>query len=241
MHLFVFLILLAFTWVSASFGENTHRIAPGSSQNQRNSVGPSETEKDGYHRGRYLSGEFQYRDKNGKWQDSIAAYRTQKSGTFLNSRGDTIEYEKGDILFKKSSEEGWFKASPETPIVSEPRPDRTNPDDVSLSSVEKEIIRLTNQERIKRGLPVLTVSPQLQVLSRQKSENMARFRNLSHGISPRPPGGENIAFNQPTAEAVVRAWMNSDGHRANILNRRYSKIGVAVSSGNRPYWTQMFQ
>ena len=51
--------------------------------------------------------------------------------------------------------------------------------------------------------------------------------------------GENIAQGQTTAKAVVNAWMNSEGHRANILNKNYTHIGVGyVKDGN--YWTQMF-
>jgi len=51
--------------------------------------------------------------------------------------------------------------------------------------------------------------------------------------------GENIAYGQRTPQAVVNAWMNSSGHRANILNANYTQIGVGyVADGN--YWTQMF-
>ena len=58
------------------------------------------------------------------------------------------------------------------------------------------------------------------------------------GISYRT-AGENIAYGQRTPQAVVNAWMNSSGHRANILNSSYTQIGVGyVASGN--YWTQMF-
>lgn len=193
-----------------------------------------------YSKGRYLNGEFQYLDSSGKWKEPLAAYKTEKSGTFLNAEGETVNFEKGDTLFKLPNS-GWFKASSETPHLTEADLTLPNPGHVSLTPLEKEIIRLTNEERLKRGLPALEVSQDLQSLSRKKSENMAKSRSLSHGISPLPPGGENIAFNQPTAEAVVRAWMNSDGHRANILGRRYKKIGVGMAEGTGPYWTQMFQ
>ena len=60
----------------------------------------------------------------------------------------------------------------------------------------------------------------------------------SFGITYRS-AGENIARGQKTPEAVVNAWMNSSGHRANILNASYTEIGVGyVAEGN--YWTQMF-
>lgn len=193
-----------------------------------------------YSKGRYLNGEFQYLDSNGKWKEPLAAYRTEKPGSFLNAEGQEIEYQSGDTLFKVSGS-GWFKASSDIPELTQADLTLPNPANVPLTSLEKEIIRLTNEERLRRGLPALEVSPELQSLSRKKSENMAKSKSLSHGISPLPPGGENIAFNQPTAEAVVRAWMNSEGHRANILGRRYQKIGVGMAEGTGPYWTQMFQ
>lgn len=58
------------------------------------------------------------------------------------------------------------------------------------------------------------------------------------GLSYRT-AGENIAYGQRTPQAVVNAWMNSNGHRANILNTSYTQIGVGyVSNGH--HWTQMF-
>jgi len=191
-------------------------------------------------KGRYLNGKFQYLDSQQKWKEPLTSYRTEKSGTFLNAEGETIEYEKGDVLFKVS-DQGWFKVGSDIPRLTEEDLSLPNPNEIVLTPLEKEIIRLTNQERLRRGLPALQVSPQLQNLSRQKSQNMARLRNLNHSVSPRPPGGENIAYNQATAAAVVRSWMNSDGHRANILNRRYSAIGVGMAENGGPYWTQMFQ
>ncbi|MDO5388086.1 MAG: CAP domain-containing protein, partial [Clostridia bacterium] len=52
--------------------------------------------------------------------------------------------------------------------------------------------------------------------------------------------GENIAKGQKTAEAVFNAWMNSSGHRANILNSSYTQMGIGVTSGGTLYWSQMF-
>lgn len=55
--------------------------------------------------------------------------------------------------------------------------------------------------------------------------------------------GENVAYGQRDAQEVMRAWMNSRGHRNNILSGRYSQIGVglAYSRSGRPYWTQTFK
>ena len=123
----------------------------------------------------------------------------------------------------------------------------------SVSAYEKEVVRLVNIERAKYGLSALTYSKELSDGARAKSEDMRRNHYFSHtsptygspfdqmkarGISYRS-AGENIAMGYKTPSAVVNAWMNSEGHRANILSAKYTKIGVGyVADGN--YCTQWF-
>lgn len=123
----------------------------------------------------------------------------------------------------------------------------------SVSSYEKEVVRLVNIERNKQGLKSLTSDWQLSRVARCKSQDMKDKGYFSHtsptygspfemmksfGISYRT-AGENIAKGQRIPAEVVKAWMNSSGHRANILSRSFTKIGVGyVEDGN--YWTQMF-
>lgn len=126
----------------------------------------------------------------------------------------------------------------------------------TISSFEKEVIRLTNIERKKAGLPALAENPQLSKIARLKSQDMATKGYFSHQ-SPTygspfqmmqsfglrfSSAGENIAYGQRTPQEVVNAWMNSPGHRANILSRSYSQIGVGLAKNSRGvyYWTQMF-
>lgn len=125
--------------------------------------------------------------------------------------------------------------------------------DTNVTNYENEVIRLVNEIRVKNGLRALTADWELSRVARFKSQDMKDNKYFSHtspvygspfemiksfGISYRS-AGENIAKGQATPQAVVNAWMNSSGHRANILNSSYTKIGVGyVSSGN--YWTQMF-
>ncbi len=108
-------------------------------------------------------------------------------------------------------------------------------------------------ERAKNGLKPLTSDWELSRVARYKSQDMKDNKYFSHtspvygspfqmmksfGISYRS-AGENIARGQTTPKAVVNAWMNSQGHRANILNSSYTHIGVGyVAEGH--YWTQMF-
>ncbi len=125
-----------------------------------------------------------------------------------------------------------------------------------IKAIEHEVIQLTNQERAKYGLPPLRADWQVSRVARIKSADMrdrgyfahnsptygSPFQMLkSFNISYRS-AGENIASGQPSAESVVRAWMNSPGHRQNILNNTFTHIGVGYARGGtgRHYWTQMF-
>ena len=125
--------------------------------------------------------------------------------------------------------------------------------DTSVLSYENEVIRLVNEQRAQHGLAALSANWELSRVARYKSQDMVDNRYFSHtsptygnpfqmmkafGISYRT-AGENIAYGQRTPQAVVTAWMNSSGHRANILNASYKQIGVGyVANGH--YWTQMF-
>lgn len=125
--------------------------------------------------------------------------------------------------------------------------------DSSVLSFEKEVVRLVNVERQKNGLRSLTYDWELSRVARIKSQDMKDRNYFSHtsptygspfqmmksfGISYRS-AGENIARGQATPQAVVKAWMNSAGHRANILNSSFTHIGVGYVE-NGKYWTQMF-
>lgn len=123
----------------------------------------------------------------------------------------------------------------------------------SVSAYEKEVVTLVNKARSENGLSPLAYDWELSRVARYKSQDMHDKNYFSHtsptygspfqmmksfGIRYRS-AGENIAKGQRTPEQVVNAWMNSSGHRANILNSSYTHIGVGyVKDGN--YWTQMF-
>ena len=125
--------------------------------------------------------------------------------------------------------------------------------DGAVLNYENEVIRLVNEIRVQNGLSPLTADWELSRVARYKSQDMKDNNYFSHnspvygspftmmknfGISYRS-AAENIAKGQRTPQAVVNGWMNSSGHRANILNATYKKIGVGyVPNGN--YWTQMF-
>lgn len=154
------------------------------------------------------------------------------------------------------------KPDTSTPDTTPSKPDTSRPDtststpstdDSSVSDYEKKVVELVNVERAKYGLSALTLNTELSAVARAKSQDMKDKQYFSHtsptygspfdmmksfGISYKT-AGENIAMGYRTPEAVVEGWMNSEGHRANILNSSFKEIGVGhVVSGN--YWTQMF-
>ena len=109
-----------------------------------------------------------------------------------------------------------------------------------LLTIEQNIVNLTNAERTKRGLPALKLDASLMKTSRHHASWMASRRKMVHS---RLNLGENIAMGQRTSTSAVRAWMNSSGHRANILNRSYKKIGAAAyrTPTGTIYWCQQFR
>ena len=150
-------------------------------------------------------------------------------------------------------------SEPTTPTVpSEPETPTTPPASTpgasgSVSSLERQVVDLVNQQRAAYGLGSLTLSATLSNGARLKSQDMQKNRYFDHNSptygSPfdmmRSLGitygsaGENIAMGYSTAASVVNAWMNSPSHRANILNAKFTQIGVGYVS-NGGYWTQWF-
>ncbi|MCH1627281.1 CAP domain-containing protein [Ferdinandcohnia quinoae] len=129
----------------------------------------------------------------------------------------------------------------------------TNQPATGASQFEAKVIELTNAQRSKNGLPALKTDSALSKVARAKSTDMQQKNYFSHtsptygspfdmmkqfGVTYRT-AGENIAKGQPSPEQVVNAWMNSAGHRKNILSKDFTHIGVGhTSNGN--YWTQEF-
>ena len=123
----------------------------------------------------------------------------------------------------------------------------------TVSSYESEVIRLVNEIRQQNGLRPLAANWELSRVARYKSQDMRDNGYFSHnsptygtpfqmlsafGLSYRT-AGENIAKGYASPQAVVNGWMNSSGHRANILNASYTQIAVGYVSGGN-YWTQLF-
>lgn len=143
------------------------------------------------------------------------------------------------------------KPGTETPDVETPDTDAPNGNE--YHRYVQQIVDLVNVEREKAGLSPLTLDQKVTAAAQVRAEEIRQ--SFSH---TRPNGssfatalreqnvsyrqaGENIAWGQPSPEAVVNAWMNSSGHRANILSKNFTKIGVGYFQYNgRNYWSQLF-
>jgi uncharacterized YkwD family protein/spore coat assembly protein SafA len=130
------------------------------------------------------------------------------------------------------------------------------PNQQDIKALENQVINLVNVERAKAGLAPLKANWQLSRVARYKSQDMINNNYFDH-ISPTygspfnmmenfgikfTAAGENIAMGQNTPQEVMNAWMNSPGHRSNILSPAYTDIGVglAKTSSGVCYWTQDF-
>jgi len=109
----------------------------------------------------------------------------------------------------------------------------------ALHKVEENLIELTNAERARFGLRPLRLDASLLKSARSHAGWMARSGNLQHTTAA---VAENIAMGQQSSAEAVRSWMNSSGHRANMLNASYTRIGPAAYTGRngRIFWCLQF-
>ncbi|EPD53309.1 CAP domain-containing protein [Paenisporosarcina sp. FSL H8-0542] len=158
----------------------------------------------------------------------------------LNPTVDPMQMKVGSVIQLKPASQSTPTPTPPTTASS------------ALSAYEQQVVTLVNQERAKVSLPALKVDAKLSEVAGIKSQDMKNLNTMSHDGTYGSPfdmmkhfgvtyksAGENIAQGQTTPAEVMKAWMNSPGHKANILSKNFTHIGVGhVASGN--YWTQQF-
>jgi uncharacterized protein YkwD len=125
----------------------------------------------------------------------------------------------------------------------------------STGSLEVEAVTVTNQMRHKYGCKAVRTDAKLTAAARRHSTDMVRKNFFSHTSSDgsnfvtrvkragyTQPASENIAWGQATGKDVVNAWLNSPGHRKNLLNCSVKAVGIGVirRADGRVYWTQDF-
>jgi uncharacterized protein YkwD len=128
---------------------------------------------------------------------------------------------------------------------------------VISNDVETQVVTLTNAERVKNGCGALRIDSRLVAAARAHSNDMVAQNFFSHtgssgsdfvarevtaGYPKNGASAENIAWGYPTAQEVVTGWMNSAGHRANILDCSSTAVGVGIATtpSGAIYWTQDF-
>jgi uncharacterized YkwD family protein len=150
------------------------------------------------------------------------------------------------------------KQTQQAPQTTQPAPKQSAqtqnaPTTGTASQYVQQVIDLTNAQRSKNGLPALKADTQLNSVAQKKSLDMQQKNYFSHtsptygspfdmmrdfGVTYKS-AGENIAQGQRTPQEVVTAWMNSEGHRRNILSANFTHIGVGFEATGK-HWTQMF-
>jgi uncharacterized YkwD family protein len=140
-----------------------------------------------------------------------------------------------------------------TPAPKQTTQTQNAPTTGTVSQYVQQVIDLTNAQRSKNGLPALKADTQLNSVAQKKSLDMQQKNYFSHtsptygspfdmmrdfGVTYKS-AGENIAQGQRTPQEVVTAWMNSEGHRKNILSSNFTHIGVGFEETGK-HWTQMF-
>jgi len=126
------------------------------------------------------------------------------------------------------------------PAAPQPAVQKAAPKKVELITIERNVIDHTNAERARYGLPALEVDDELMESARGHATWMTLNQTVQH---TRQPLAENIAMGQRSSQEVVQCWMNSSGHRANILNAGHRRIGVAAyrTIQGTIFWCQQFR
>ena len=204
---------------------------------------------------------------NGDTNASLAELTKYLSGKNLNdilAQLKTMTAQKANIAVKQPTTTAAVPAKPTTaasapakPTAAAPvKPTTTAPAANSLGAYENQVVTLVNQERAKAGLAPLKINTKLAGVAERKAEDLRDKNYFAHnsptygspfdmmkqfGITY-TSAGENIAKGQKTPAEVMNGWMNSPGHKANIMNANYTEIGVGyvTDSNGTTYWVQHF-
>lgn len=184
--------------------------------------------------------------------DQALAFDEQDHEVLIEDEEGTSELSENELLELLDSDE---EKSPQMlGLMSSPQAvqSRSKP---STTSIRNSVLRLVNYQRQKRGKQPLSLDLRLTKAAQYHSDDMAKRRKMSHvgsdgssfGLRIKRTGyryraaAENVARGQNSSRAVIIAWMNSSGHRQNILSSKYTEIGIGIAYGPRgPYWTQVF-
>ena len=184
--------------------------------------------------------------------DQALAFDEQDHEVLIEDEEGTAELSENELLELLDSDQ---EESPQMlGLMSSPQAvqSRSKP---STTSIRNSVLRLVNYQRQKRGKQPLSLDSRLTKAAQYHSDDMAKRRKMSHagsdgssvGVRVKRTGyryravAENVARGQDSSHEVVKDWMNSSGHRRNILSSKYTEIGIGIAYGPKgPYWTQVF-
>ncbi|MEQ6377353.1 CAP domain-containing protein [Bacillaceae bacterium S4-13-56] len=206
---------------------------------------------------------YEFRTINGKGQNNIQSPNFQMNQNQTQQRQDYSRLQNTNNIQAKqknqqqTQEQITKKQNNQNQNVDQGKTqenkNQTTQDNKANNNFVQSVIELTNVERQKQGLPVLEGYTELSNVAQEKAQDMNQKGYFSHtsptygspfdmirdfGINYQS-AGENIAKGQKSPEEVVNAWMNSEGHRANILDNKFTHIGVGFDPGGNQ-WVQMF-
>ncbi|MER5488713.1 CAP domain-containing protein [Streptomyces sp. NPDC002812] len=191
---------------------------------------------------------------------ALACFDPEETGPLRVEAPQDIRPWLGDPFVDPSAEVPVLTDAPaeifEEPAAEAPVEPAATPgpsDSAAPSGALAEVLALVNKERTAVGCPVLTVNEKLTKAAQDHSEDMAAHSNMSHtGSDGSDPGqritragyewrtyAENVAYGYPTAAKVMEGWMNSPGHKRNILDCDLKEIGIGLAQPGQ-YWTQDF-
>ena len=143
-----------------------------------------------------------------------------------------------------------------TVLAGQCAPQQCAPAPAAAPSALQHVVDLTNAERARAGLPALGIDARLMAAAQGHSADQAGRDTMTHTGSDGSNAGtritrqgftwrswaENVAMGYPDAPSVMAGWMDSPGHRANVLSANVTHIGVGLAhaADGTPYWTQVF-
>ena len=188
-------------------------------------------------------------------KDSVQDIDIEEIGDRMKSTANRVQFFFSSLMDDESSIQFQEMPRHESTEQGKNKKPEIKLTEADIQEFEYEVLELANEERKAQGLEPLEFSVEVSEVARAKSHDMADSNYFDHqspnygspfemmqtfGVDYRA-AGENIAMGQRSPEEVMNGWMNSEGHRKNIMHDQFTHLGVGyVEKNGTTYWTQMF-
>ena len=188
-------------------------------------------------------------------KDSVQDIDIEEIGDLIKSTANRVQFFFSSLMDDESSIQFQEMPRHESTEQGKNKKPEIKLTEADIQEFEYEVLELANEERKAQGLEPLEFSVEVSEVARAKSHDMADSNYFDHqspnygspfemmqtfGVDYRA-AGENIAMGQRSPEEVMNGWMNSEGHRKNIMHDQFTHLGVGyVEKNGTTYWTQMF-